>query len=238
MKKQILIEHQLVMTRIAVLREGEWTTFYLDSHIDEDPQNKVVIGQIEQVVKNLKAVFVNYGTDKNGLLHIKQIPECYHNKLHPGARLPVQVVKQNVGEKGHKLTGKISLKGRFLVCLPFETGINISKKIKEASKRNLLKDILEEAVGDTYGFIVRTQAVEATKEQLLQDAKSLLEKAKQFMETKDYLSRGSVLYKEPPLYATIIGEEFRAGDSLEIICDHAGLLTEIEKYLKQVYWFL
>ena len=233
MRKQILIEHQLVMTRIAVLREEEWTAFYMDSHLEEDPQNKVVIGQIEQVVKSLKAVFVNYGSDKNGLLHIKQIPECYHTKLHPGTRLPVQVVKQNVGEKGHRLTGKISLKGRFLVCLPFETGINISKKIKEQSKRLHIKQIMEEIVGESYGFIVRTQALEATTEQLIQDAKNLMAKAKQLMETKDYLARGNVLYKEPPLYASVIGEEYKAGDSLEIVCDHSDFYKDIEDLLKE-----
>ena len=54
MKKQILVEQQLLMTRIAVLQEGEWTNLYIDSHLEEDMQNQVVIGQIEQVVKNLK----------------------------------------------------------------------------------------------------------------------------------------------------------------------------------------
>lgn len=233
MKKQILVEQQLLMTRIAMLQEGEWTNFYVASHLEEDMQNQVVIGQIEQVVKNLKAVFVNYGSDKNGLLHIKQIPECYHSKLHPGTRLPVQVVKQNVGEKGHKLTGKISLKGRFLVCLPFETGINVSKKIRDNTVRNQLKEVLKEAVGETYGFIVRTQAEEATIEQIIKDAKALMEKAKGFMATKDFLARGSVLYKEPPLYAQIINEELNNEDEIEIVCNHPKLLTEIESLMQE-----
>lgn len=236
MKKQILIEQQLLMTRIAVLQEGEWTNFYVESHLEEDMQNQVVIGQIEQVVKNLKAVFVNYGSDKNGLLHIKQIPECYHTKLHPGSRLPVQVVKQNVGKKGHKLTGKISLKGRFLVCLPFETGINISKKIRDNAKRTQLKEVLGEvskAQKSDYGFIVRTGAQEATKEQIERDAKQLIEKANQFMATKDFLSRGSVLYKEPPLYAQVINDELNSEDEIEIVCNHQKLLTEIESLLEE-----
>lgn len=233
MKKQILVEQQLLMTRIAVLQEGEWTNLYIDSHLEEDMQNQVVIGQIEQVVKNLKAVFVNYGSDKNGLLHIKQIPEMYHTKLHPGARLPVQVVKQNVGEKGHKLTGKISLKGRFLVCLPFETGINVSKKIRDNNTRGQLKEALREVVGDSYGFIVRTQAEEATMEQIMKDAKSLMEKTKQFMTTKDFLSRGSVLYKEPPLYAQIINETLNNEDEVEIVCNQGALLTEIKSLMQE-----
>lgn len=233
MKKQILVEQQLLMTRIAVLQEGEWTNFYMASHLEEDMQNQVVIGQIEQVVKNLKAVFVNYGSDKNGLLHIKQIPECYHTKLHPGSRLPVQIIKQNVGEKGHKLTGKISLKGRFLVCLPFETGINISKKIRDNAKRKQLKETLEEVVGETYGFIVRTQAEEATLEQIVKDARGLMEKAKQFMATKDFLARGNVLYKEPPLYAQVINDELNNEDEIEIVCNQKVLLTEIESLLKE-----
>ncbi len=234
MKKQILVEQQLLMTRIAVLQNGEWTNFYIESHLEEDMQNQVVIGQIEQVVKNLKAVFVNYGSGKNGLLHIKQIPQCYHAKLHQGARLPVQVVKQNVGEKGHKLTGKISLKGRFLVCLPFEAGINISKKIRDRAKRIQLKEILERAVTKdaNYGFIVRTGAEEATPDQILKDAMALIETTKQFMATKDFLARGTVLYKEPPLYVQVINDELNCEDELEIVCNQPKLLTEIENLLK------
>lgn len=230
MKKKILIEKNVLLTRIAVLFDDEWVEFYTDSHLEEDFQNKVIVGQIEQVVKNLKAVFVDYGEAKNGLLHIKQIPEAYQTKLHPGARLPVQIVKQNVGDKGHKLTGKISLKGRHLVCLPFENGINISKKIQDNKQRSEIKEALEGVTNNHYAFIVRTHAKDVPLEQLVKDAKELMIKADQFMNTKDYLAKGSILYKEPPLCIQVVMEHLNGPQSLEVICND----EEITAYIKEL----
>lgn len=228
MKKQIVIEKNVLSTQIAIIQEGEFISFYLETCLKEDKQNRVVVGQIEQVVKNLKAVFIDFGEEKNGLLHIKQIPECYQNKLFPGSRLPVQIVKQNTGEKGHKLTGKVNLMGRFLVCLPFETGINISKKIKEQTIRENLKEKLENLSGGRYGFIVRTTAKEASDELLERDAMELLEKADAFMKAKDCLAKGSGLYEDPPLLMQVIREEVEGLKEIEIVSNDQGTLESIK----------
>lgn len=224
MRKKLLVEKHVVMTRIALLQEEEWTEFYTDFHIEEDLQDQVVIGQIEEVVKNLKAVFVNYGSDKNGMLHIKHIPEYYQARIHQGARLPIQVVKQNTGEKGHRLTGKINLKGRYLVCLPFEEGINISKKIKDETLRVKIKEKLE-AVSH-YGFIVRTHARDANLEALVLDAKRLCEEADRLMQVKDHLEKGTVLYKAPPLALSVLLEELVHCEELELVSNDDSFLAE------------
>ncbi len=228
MRKQILIEKNVLSTQIAILQESEFISFYLETCIKSDKQNRIVVGQVEQVVKNLKAVFVNFGEEKNGLLHIKQVPECYQNKLSPGSRLPVQVVKQNSGEKGYKLTGKVNLMGRFLVCLPFETGINISKKIKDQEIREVLKQKLQCLSNGKYGFVVRTTAKNASESLLEKDALELIEKADAFMKAKDYLSKGSQLYEDPPLFMQIVREELEGAEKVEIICNQQSVLSAIQ----------
>lgn len=228
MKKQIVIEKNVLSTQIAIIQDGEFTSFYLETCLKADKQNRVVVGQVEQVVKNLKAVFVDFGEEKNGLLHMKQVPECYQSKLFPGSRLPVQVVKQNTGEKGHKLTGKINLMGRFLVCLPFETGINISKKIKEQTIRETLKQKLQDLSGGRYGFIVRTTAKDASDELLEKDALELLEKADAFMKAKDCLAKGSELYEDPPLLMQVLREEVEGLKEIEIVSNDQSILDMIK----------
>ncbi len=228
MKKQILIEKNVLSTQIAVLQEGEFISFYLETCLKADKQNRIVVGQVEQVVKNLKAVFVDFGEEKNGLLHMKQVPECYQNKLFPGSRLPVQVVKQNTGEKGHKLTGKVNLMGRFLVCLPFETGINISKKIKEQEIREALKQKLQTLSDGKYGFVVRTTAKDASESLLEKDALELIAKADAFMKAKDCLSKGSELYEDPPLLMQVVREEIEGIEEVEVVCNQQSILDAIK----------
>lgn len=232
MNKKIIVEKNRLTTRMAMLVDDEFTKYYIESALEPNLQNKIVIGQVMQVVKNLNAVFVDYGEEKNGMLHLKQVPEVYRNKLQIGYRLPVQIVKQNIGEKGHKLTSKLNLVGKYLVCLPFEPGINISKKISNLEFRETLKKYLKAIAGETWGFIVRTHAEEATLEEIIEDAKSLIQKAEDVLKGSEYLSKGTVLYEEPSLILQLIMEQLVKKEPIEIICTDRAYLEEIRKILK------
>ena len=228
MSKQIIIDKNVLFTQIAIVCEDEMIACYLETSLKSDKQNSIIVGQVEQVVKNLKAVFIDYGDEKNGLLHMKHIPECYQNKLKQGNRLPVQVTKQNTGEKGHKLTSKVNLMGRFLVCLPFETEISISRKIRDLEKRKQLKESIENMSRGKYGFVVRTNAQNATPLQIERDALELIEQADGFMKAKDCLSKGSILYEEPPLFVQLAREAFLENNQeIEIISNQQEVLEFI-----------
>ncbi|MDF2877170.1 MAG: ribonuclease [Clostridia bacterium] len=231
MKKLILIEKTVLFTRIAVVLEDELIATYMESNLKPSNQNKVIIGQIDKVVKNLSAVFVDYEGDKKGLLHLSQIPSHYQGKICQGTRLPVQILKQNEGEKGHKLTAKISLKGKHLVCMPFETGVSVSKKITNKSQRNHFKQLLNEISGNQYGFIVRTHAEHISIEDIKEDALHLMNKANKMMQIKDNLSRGSVLYEEFPIPIQIVIENVKIHEEVQIICDD----LEITEGLRAIF---
>lgn len=231
MKKLILIEKTVLFTRIAVVLEDELIATYMESNLNPSTQNKVIIGQIDKVVKNLNAVFVDYEGDKKGLLHVSQIPAQYQGKICQGTRLPVQIVKQNEGEKGNKLTAKISLKGKHLICMPFETGVSVSKKITNKSQRNSFKQLLNEISDNKYGFIVRTHAEHISIEDIKEDALYLISKVNKLMQIKDNLSRGSVLYEEFPIALQIVIENVKIHEEIQIICDDC----EITERLKEIF---
>jgi len=214
---------------MALLVDDECVQYYVDSMLEVNWQNRVVIGQVSQVVKNLKAAFVDYGLNKNGMLHFKQIPDVYQGKIQQGYSLPVQITKQNIGEKGHKLTAKLNMTGKYLVCLPFEPGIHVSKKVNDPAKRDEIKSKLEVALDTSYGFIVRTHASEVAIEEVIEDAKDLITKVKALLETSPYLTKGSVLYEEPSVIYQMIMEEVIKRNELEIICDDKNVKEEIRE---------
>ena len=232
MKKIILIEKTVVFTRLAILLEHQLIATYIESNLNPDYQNKIMIGQIENVVKNLNAAFVDYGADRKGLLHLSQVPEAYKDKLYQGARLPIQIVKLNEGDKGHKLTAKISIKGKYLVCLPFEEGISISKKIKSQVFRKKLKETLSQIVSTRYGFIVRTHAEEVPIEEIEEDARHLLKQVDHLMEVKDNLAKGAILSNEMPMYFQIVTENICIDKDTEVICNDLKMSELLEEGLK------
>ena len=228
MNKKIIIQKNVLTTELALLINDEFVQYYIESALESNLQNKIVMGQVMQIVKNLNAVFVDYGDEKNGILHFKQIPELYKNKLNIGSRLPVQIVKQNIGEKGHKLTSKLNLTGKYLVCLPFEEGINISKKITKTAYRERLKMHIENAVGNEYGFIVRTHAREVTIEEIVEDAKELVCTANQILQGKDFLSKGTVLYEEPSVIYQVLMEYLEKNIPIEIVCNDRDYINTLQ----------
>lgn len=234
MDRKIIIEKNALTVRMAMLKDNEFIYFYISELFEPEIQNKVVIGQVMQVVKNLNAIFVDYGNEKNGMLHFKQIPEMLQDKIQPGSRLPVQIIKQNVGEKGHKLTAKLNIAGQYLVCLPFEPGINISKKITDVKYRKILKETLQALENPfKYGFIVRTHAEKATLQQIIKDAKSLIDRTHDLMAHKDYLSKGTVLYEEMPMIKQRVIEALSNELAYEVICNDEEYLCTLKQLSKE-----
>lgn len=228
MHKQILIDDALSLMRIGVLNEGVLHQVYIQDTEDTQSQNCVIQGYVQKVVKNLKAAFVDFGKDKNGLLHFSGIPEVYLQHLQPGMRIPIQVQKENKGEKGDRLTAMISIQGYYLVALPFEPGTQISKKIKDKSRRLQLQEWIKELDVSDVGFIIRTNAEKISKEELMEEALFLLEKVNQFKKMKDNMQKGTTLIEVEPLYWQVIKEHIDPKDSVEIICNNDEILQDIQ----------
>lgn len=228
MHKQILIDDALSLMRIGVLNEGVLHQVYIQDAEDTLSQNCVIQGYVQKVVKNLKAAFIDFGKDKNGLLHFSGIPQVYLQHLQPGMRIPIQVQKENKGEKGDRLTAMISIQGYYLVALPFEPGIQISKKIKDKSRRLQLQEWIKELDVSDVGFIIRTNAEKISKEALMEEALFLLEKVNQFKKMKDNMQKGTTLIEVEPLYWQVIKEHVDPEDSVEIICNNNQILQDIQ----------
>jgi ribonuclease G len=91
-----------------------------------------------------------------------------------GQTLVVQVIKDPIGTKGARLSTQISIAGRLLVFLPQDDHIGISQKIGSHELRDQLRQRMAVLVGKREeggggGFILRTNAEDATDVQLSED---------------------------------------------------------------------
>src|SRR6185312_252432 len=89
--------------------------------------------------------------------------------LKPGQTVVVQVVKDPIGLKGARVTGYISLPGRYSVFMPHVAQVGVSKRIGSDKERRRLRDIVNEARPKGTGFIVRTAAEDANDQELRDD---------------------------------------------------------------------
>src|SRR5580704_3690977 len=109
-------------------------------------------------------------------LEIEQLMKIDQNVL-------VQVVKEPIGSKGARLTSNVSIAGRYLVLLPNTPHRGVSRKIEDQAVRERLKKLIQAfEMPQDMGLICRTASLNATAEQLIQEAGDLLNTWKDIME--------------------------------------------------------
>ena len=126
----------------AVMENGKVTDFFISR--GDVILGDVYLATVDNILPSIDAAFVNVGTDKMGFLHAQDVmgKGALKDKLSPKQKLIVQVVKEPTGHKGPRVTTEISLPGRFLVLIPSEPGISISKKIENSKERARLKSVV------------------------------------------------------------------------------------------------
>ena len=118
----------------------------------------------------------------------------------------VQVVKEPTGHKGPRVTTAISIPGRFLVLMPQEKGINVSKKISSAKERARLKSVVSVMKPPGVGVIIRTEAEGQSEEEIKEDLELLLESWNNVITAADTVTPPNLLHRDQDLLYKVIRE--------------------------------
>lgn len=215
----------------AVIENGKVAEFYV--HRGEIILGDVYLAQVENILPSIEAAFVNVGSDKMGFLHAQDIggKGALQDKLKPKQKLIVQVVKEPTGHKGPRVTTEISLPGRFLVLMPNEVGVNVSKKITSAKERARLKSVVNLLKPVGVGIIVRTEAEGQTEADIQEDLEILLEKWNNIVTSAESMTPPNLLYRDQDLLYRVIREACNE-DTEEIIVDTGFALNRVQNLLQ------
>ena len=178
MTKQILVAETL---RIAAIVNNE----RVDQLIVAQGQHQIgdiYLGMVENVHPGIDAAFVKIGeSERNGFIHVtdlgplrlRQTTGSITELLEPRQKVLVQVMKEPTGNKGPRLTGNITLPGRFLVLQPIGQGVNISRRIHEETERDRLRALAVLIKPAGTGLLVRTKAEGVGEDQIIDDLEML-----------------------------------------------------------------
>ena len=181
MPQQIVIAEQ---ARIAALlkddRVDELIVAQGQYQIDD-----IFLGTVENVLPGIDAAFIDIGeSEKNGFIHVSDLGPLKLKKgaagitelLEPRQKVLVQVMKEPTGTKGPRLTGNISLPGKYIVLQPFGQGVNISRKINAETERSRLRALGVLIKPPSTGLLFRTESENINEELLIDDLESLIQK--------------------------------------------------------------
>jgi ribonuclease G len=201
--KEIIVNADKRESRIAVREDGLLSELHIER--EERVVGSIYMARVESVHHGMDASFVDIGLDRNAFLYVGDIvpgggsdeeeseagsgggggfdrrgrrsrPNVSIGQLvKRGQQILVQVVKGPRGSKGARVSTRISLPGRYLVFMPDENSVGVSRKIDDPKERDRLKRIVESIrrpAGEGrpgYGLIVRTEAEDKTERELRQD---------------------------------------------------------------------
>ena len=188
--QDILINWAPQETRVAVVENGAVQELHVERALERGLVGNIYAGRVARVLPGMQSAFIDIGLERAAFLHVADVhtsgvsrgdhapgsppPTPIERLVFEGQTLTVQVIKDSIGTKGARLSTQISIAGRLLVFLPQDDHIGISQKIGSSELREQLRARMVALAGKPEeggggGFILRTNAEEASDEDLADD---------------------------------------------------------------------
>lgn len=220
MSEEILINITPRERRVAVVENGVLQEVHLERLAKRGLVGNIFKGCVSRVMPGMDAAFVDIGLEKAAFIHssdVTQLPhgsvsisadnetvehEAIANLLHDGQQVLVQVVKDQLGTKGARLTTNITIPSRYVVLMPYAKGVRLSARLEDESERSRLTELMEQILveqNSPYGCILRTAAESASSDELKRDLRFLLRLWTTIVENIGKFDSVSEVYSDLPI---------------------------------------
>ncbi len=151
--------------------------------------------------------------------------------LQKGQEILVQITKEPVGKKGVRVTSEISLPGRFLVLLPFDGKVGVSKKLTDFKEKRRLRRAVRSILPAGFGTIIRTVADGKDEALIKQDLEELLRVWHNIEKAVKTEQAPALVYKDMTTTSSVIRDLF--SDKVEhVVVDDKKMFKEIKAYVQ------
>jgi ribonuclease E len=236
MPKQIIIAEQYQIAAVFSEDQIQELVVATGHHQIGD----IYLGVVENVLPGIDAAFVNIGDpERNGFIHVtdlgplrlKRSAAAITELLTPQQKTLVQVMKEPTGSKGPRLTGNITLPGRYVVLMPYGRGVNLSRRIKSESERNRLRALAILVKPAGMGLLVRTEAEGKPEEAIIEDLE-VLQKQWEIVQQEAVTSRAPALLNRDDDFIQRVLRDMYGSDVNRIVVDSSTGLKRVKQYLQ------
>ncbi len=238
--------------RVAIVQDGRLMELNIEISGKEQTKGNIYKGVVVRVEPGLQAAFVDIGHKKPGFIQMgdlhpdswqwrEDLPEEERKRrpriqdvLRRGQELIVQVEKDARDMKGAALTSYLSLPGRYMVLMPGDDAAGISRKIEDNAIRKELKALVAELQVPTgYGYIVRTEAVGRSSEELKKDLDYLIGVHERILQQAAEIKGAGEIYQDAGVIIRTIRDYF-SDDIDEVLVDDKAACQQAIDFFKEI----
>ena len=150
--------------------------------------------------------------------------------LKVGQKVIVQVVKEPLGNKGPRLTTQFSIPARYLVMMPGESKIGISRRVESRSERDRIRGIFRSLeIPKGVGFIVRTNAEGRSDADFTRDIRYLIRLWKKIHGMISAKKAPVMIHQELGLVERVVRDHVNEETS-KIVVDHPEIFKKLKRF--------
>ncbi len=152
--------------------------------------------------------------------------------LKVGQEVIVQVVKEPLGNKGPRLTTHFSIPARYLVMMPGESKVGVSRRIEDRRERDNIRGIFRQMeLPKGAGFIVRTAGEGKGEKEFTRDIRYLINLWKKVQSSITQKRAPSLIHQELDLVERIVRDHL-VEETDRIIVDHPDVHRKVDRFLR------
>ncbi len=246
-KKMLINATHAEEHRVAIVENGVLTELGIEVAGREPTKGNIYKAAVVRVEPGLQAAFVDYGAERLGFLQIDEVNAAVvkpdfkvngkpriNDLLHRGQEILVQIVKEERGTKGAALTTYLSLAGRYMVLMPGTPTRGVSRKAEDDKQRKQMKKALSSLdLPENVGCIVRTAALDQTREELERDYLYLMRLFENIQSHEKKVKAPALIYKESNLVIRSIRDYFTTNMD-EVLIDDPEVFREAREFFQAV----
>lgn len=230
--------------RVALCKDHHLYDFDLENRTREQKKANIYKGYITRIEPSLEAVFVEYGSARQGFLPLREISAEYLNGnlrtdnikdlIKEGDSVIVQVEKEERGNKGAALSTYVSLAGRYLVLMPNKSKAGgISRQISGKVREEMKQIIASLSIPRGMSVIVRTAGLGKGFDDLQNDLNHLLQTWSAIQE-KNRTHPGPCLVHQEAGVVTRAVRDYLRDDIGEVWIDSENAYNEAAHFIASV----
>lgn len=204
--------------QIALVENEKLVEYYEEDENTNRHEGNIYIGIVKDIVKGMQSAFVDIGTEKNSLIHLKDIlPKLDETKekydenikiediVRPNQKILVQVKKDSNEKKGARVSTHVNLPSKYIVLMPNTNIVTVSQKIENQEEQKRLIDLVRKNLSDGNGAIIRTSA-EGKEKEIINDIKQIESKWNEIIQTSidPKLNKAKLLYRSEDIVEKIL----------------------------------